>query len=296
ELSIIRKTSIVQFDPAQIDGGLALDYENLVLSNLDNSLDLQNQIMLLRCTPQVSKDLRVSNFSKHDTLDRQLQIFTTLISTCYQSIFDCNITTYNIEVNKCTTREKGTKYATQIRVLLTGKVLLDIIDDVSITWLENFRKDECIEDIDIEENIEQKNEELDEEDELEKNKELDEEDELDEKDELEKKDELKKEDELEEEDKMEEEDELEEKDELEEEDELEEKNELVDESESNEKISFESEEDFNNTEFNNLSNNIIKGLQLLYIKDKHTISNQAFNEILEIFNISNISLYRLQKF
>ncbi|CAG8856745.1 4647_t:CDS:2, partial [Gigaspora margarita] len=44
-----------------------------------------------------------------------------------------------------------------------------------------------------------------------------------------------------------------------------------------------------------LVNDIIKGLQLLYIKDKHTISDQAFNEILEIFNISNISLYRLRK-
>jgi hypothetical protein len=43
-----------------------------------------------------------------------------------------------------------------------------------------------------------------------------------------------------------------------------------------------------------LSNNLIKGLQLLYIKDKHTISEQAFNEILEIFEISNISLYRLR--
>ncbi|CAG8844089.1 41281_t:CDS:2, partial [Gigaspora margarita] len=34
---------------------------------------------------------------------------------------------------------------------------------------------------------------------------------------------------------------------------------------------------------------------LLYIKDKHTISDQAFNEILKIFNISNISHYQLRK-
>ncbi|CAG8829991.1 21680_t:CDS:1, partial [Cetraspora pellucida] len=47
ELSILRKTSIVQFDPTQINGGLALEYENLRLSNSDNSLDLQDQIMLL---------------------------------------------------------------------------------------------------------------------------------------------------------------------------------------------------------------------------------------------------------
>ncbi|CAG8818871.1 2665_t:CDS:2, partial [Cetraspora pellucida] len=48
ELSILRKTSIVQFDPAQINGGLALEYENLVLSNSDDNLNLQDQIMLLR--------------------------------------------------------------------------------------------------------------------------------------------------------------------------------------------------------------------------------------------------------
>ncbi|CAG8840140.1 22674_t:CDS:1, partial [Cetraspora pellucida] len=47
ELSILRKTSIVQFDPTQINSGLALEYKNLRLSNSDNSLDLQDQIMLL---------------------------------------------------------------------------------------------------------------------------------------------------------------------------------------------------------------------------------------------------------
>ncbi|CAG8734117.1 15077_t:CDS:2, partial [Cetraspora pellucida] len=58
ELSILRKTSIVQFDPAQINGGLALEYENLVLSNSDDNLNLQDQIMLLRHTPQLSQDLK----------------------------------------------------------------------------------------------------------------------------------------------------------------------------------------------------------------------------------------------
>ncbi|CAG8673859.1 12373_t:CDS:1, partial [Cetraspora pellucida] len=54
ELSILRKTLIVQFDPTQINGRLALEYENFRLSNSDNSLDLQDQIMLLRYIPQVS--------------------------------------------------------------------------------------------------------------------------------------------------------------------------------------------------------------------------------------------------
>ena len=41
--------------------------------------------------------------------------------------------------------------------------------------------------------------------------------------------------------------------------------------------------------------NILKGLQLLHIKDKHNISEAAFNEILEVLNISGITLYKLQK-
>ncbi|CAG8578193.1 12339_t:CDS:2, partial [Dentiscutata heterogama] len=217
ELSILHKTSIVQFNPAQINSGLALEYENLVLSNSDDNLNLQDQIMLLRHMPQLSQDLKVNNLSKNDSLEKKVEIFLILMSTCYQSIFDCNITTYNIEVshrmslrflykfeiaynyltdwiNKYTTREKGTLCATQVRALLTGKeslydmfninksdnsfnikhvidknisskkpttfitagprlhqllkalnnnwVLLDIIDDVSITWLESMRKDE----------------------------------------------------------------------------------------------------------------------------------------------------------
>ena len=41
--------------------------------------------------------------------------------------------------------------------------------------------------------------------------------------------------------------------------------------------------------------NILKGLQLLQIKDKYNISEAAFNEILEVLNISGIILYKLQK-
>ncbi|PKK59405.1 hypothetical protein RhiirC2_794880 [Rhizophagus irregularis] len=35
----------------------------------------------------------------------------------------------------------------------------------------------------------------------------------------------------------------------------------------------------------NLSENLIKGLQLLYIKKKYTLSNKAFNEIMTIFDM-----------
>lgn len=44
-----------------------------------------------------------------------------------------------------------------------------------------------------------------------------------------------------------------------------------------------------------LSENLIKGLQLLYIKKKYTLPNKAFNEIMTIFGILDISLYKLQK-
>jgi hypothetical protein len=44
-----------------------------------------------------------------------------------------------------------------------------------------------------------------------------------------------------------------------------------------------------------LSDNLIKGFQLLYIKEKHTIPNKAFNKIMSIFGIIDVSLYKLRK-
>ena len=41
---------------------------------------------------------------------------------------------------------------------------------------------------------------------------------------------------------------------------------------------------------------MIKGLRLLKIKDRHNISEAAFNEILEVMEIPRITLYKLQKF
>jgi len=41
---------------------------------------------------------------------------------------------------------------------------------------------------------------------------------------------------------------------------------------------------------------MIKGLRLLKIKDQHNISEAAFNEILEVMEISRITLYKLWKF
>ncbi|CAG8708339.1 6627_t:CDS:2, partial [Dentiscutata heterogama] len=104
-----------------INGRLALEYKNLILSNSDDNLSLQDQIMLLKCLPEVLQDLRVNNLSKNESSDKKIIIFTTLISTCYQSIFDCNITTYNIEVSHRILLRFLTKCATQVRALVTGK-------------------------------------------------------------------------------------------------------------------------------------------------------------------------------
>ena len=41
---------------------------------------------------------------------------------------------------------------------------------------------------------------------------------------------------------------------------------------------------------------MIKGLRLLKIKDRHNISEAAFNEILEVMEIPRITLYKLRKF
>ncbi|CAI2193058.1 12315_t:CDS:2 [Funneliformis geosporum] len=45
----------------------------------------------------------------------------------------------------------------------------------------------------------------------------------------------------------------------------------------------------------NLSDNLIKRLQLLYIKEKHILSDKAFNEIMTIFGLLDVSLFKLRK-
>src|SRR5437868_2635399 len=40
---------------------------------------------------------------------------------------------------------------------------------------------------------------------------------------------------------------------------------------------------------------MIQGLRLLYIKNKYYLPDQAFNEILKIFKLLGISLYKLQR-
>ncbi|CAG8581486.1 9727_t:CDS:2 [Racocetra fulgida] len=42
--------------------------------------------------------------------------------------------------------------------------------------------------------------------------------------------------------------------------------------------------------------NLIKGLKLFQIKDKHNMSEAAFNEILKVLEIPNITLYKLEKY
>ena len=48
--------------------------------------------------------------------------------------------------------------------------------------------------------------------------------------------------------------------------------------------------------YTELSEEMIKGLRLLKIKDQHNISEAAFNEILEVMEIPRITLYKLRNF
>ncbi|CAI2194676.1 9895_t:CDS:2, partial [Funneliformis geosporum] len=54
-------------------------------------------------------------------------------------------------------------------------------------------------------------------------------------------------------------------------------------------------DDNNTSDGDDLSDNLIKGLQLLYIKEKHTLSDKAFNEIMTIFGLLDVSLFKLRK-
>ncbi|CAB4416311.1 unnamed protein product [Rhizophagus irregularis] len=56
------------------------------------------------------------------------------------------------------------------------------------------------------------------------------------------------------------------------------------------------EEEENNKEYNGeILEDLIKGLWLLKIKDKYNIPEVAFNEILKVFKISKVSLFKLRK-
>jgi hypothetical protein len=255
-----------QFDVIEIKGALpSLDLEHESGDNEDSKdseddddaggplsaslpgttkLNLEDQIILLRCAPEVSRNLSVNKFAKvnlkkSEVAEKQLSIFSTLMSTCYKSIQKVNVSTYYSEVSRrillrflCefeqaynylkewvseyAPRERGIRTASQVHALLTGKsapkdllnikdqrlevfqiqhyeekkrkrgqtenldlainipgflgnissrklhtfiaagprlmkllhalndnwVLLDIVDDITITWLENFCNDE----------------------------------------------------------------------------------------------------------------------------------------------------------
>ncbi|CAI2183217.1 16036_t:CDS:2 [Funneliformis geosporum] len=67
------------------------------------------------------------------------------------------------------------------------------------------------------------------------------------------------------------------------------------EDEENEENEEDNEEDYNREYNGNISEDLIKGLQLLKIKKEHNISEAAFDEILKVFEISRISLYKLHE-
>jgi hypothetical protein len=148
----------VKFDVKKIRGALTdiiqeestLEEINLEGSTPDISgLNLQNQVILLRHSPNLSQDLRISEFIKNDlehshVAKRQMSILSTLMSTCYHSIHKVDVSTYYFEVlqrmslrflyefkqvysylkewvSESITQEKGVKSTSQVQALLTGK-------------------------------------------------------------------------------------------------------------------------------------------------------------------------------
>jgi len=106
-LSFVCQSAIIQFDSSQIKGTLDFNLyqEAPSSSNLEiEGLGLQDQVALLRCSPEVSEDLRVNSFLKDysleqpDAAEKQISIFSSLMSTCYRSIHKLNIMIYYSEI------------------------------------------------------------------------------------------------------------------------------------------------------------------------------------------------------
>ena len=239
-----------QFCYSSIKGALDLDsylekYNNSQEPLLEiESNNIQEQIMLLRKAPHLPSTILPAKNKETflQTIEQQINIFNTLITTCYESINNTDIISYSPEISrrislrilyqfeqtyiylkecikKLATRQKGVKAISQVNALLLGKITIhqlldidqnksnslqiksankrkqtiesdevsiqmprffgnisarklqtfttsgprlvellealnnnwitcDLIDDITITWLENFNKDQWMEFID----------------------------------------------------------------------------------------------------------------------------------------------------
>lgn len=163
----------VQFDTSLIRGALKLNLfqeqevtplieEQEIPLLIEEAGNIQDEILLLRRAPGLPYSLSVNHFLNNNTeVSNQISIFSTLMTTCYQSIHKIDISSYHSEVTRrmslrflyefeeaytflkgwvsnFATRSKGMKSATQVRSLLTGKTSIDQLFEINSTKSDLF--------------------------------------------------------------------------------------------------------------------------------------------------------------
>jgi hypothetical protein len=175
ELILIRKSINAPFDASKIKGALNLEHYYQHFEPEATGIDMteeqlggdiqhvQQQLVHLKEMPQLPSELSAS---KHKSLESVeiTSIFSTLMSTCYRSIYQVDLTSYHSEmarrvslrslfkfqqayiymkewVMKSASRSKGTKSSTQVRALLIGKSSIQNLLNINHEELRSF----CIE-------------------------------------------------------------------------------------------------------------------------------------------------------
>jgi hypothetical protein len=166
ELTLIRRKEVIQFDVSKVKGALSMEVYQHPESETEIeveeiSLDVQNQLVHLRKVPQLSSELRASQHQNIEPTEAT-SIFSSLMSTCYQSIYKVDIASYHSEiarrmslrslfkfqqayiymkewVMKFASRSKGTKSSTQVRTLLTGKNTIKNLLGIDQATSESFQ-------------------------------------------------------------------------------------------------------------------------------------------------------------
>jgi hypothetical protein len=169
ELILVRTSVNAQFDASKVKGALSLEYYNQQFEPETTGInivekqsgDVQKQLVHLREIPQLSLELCASKYETFESVDIT-PIFSTLMSTCYRSIYQVDITSYHNEIArrgslrslfefqqaytyikewivKSTSRSKGMKSSTQVRALLVGKSSIQNLLNVNREELESFQ-------------------------------------------------------------------------------------------------------------------------------------------------------------
>jgi hypothetical protein len=102
----------VQFDTSLIRGALKLNLfqeqevtllieEQEIPLLIEEAGNIQDEILLLRRAPGLPSNLSVNHFLNYNIeVSNQISIFSTLMTTCYQSIHKVDISSYHSEVTR----------------------------------------------------------------------------------------------------------------------------------------------------------------------------------------------------